>query len=78
MFLAEMYNGKGPEAGFTEEQLLMILIDLFIAGSQTTTVTLDFMFFYMTLHQDVQERVHKELDSVISQGRLPDLADRQL
>ncbi|XP_011299261.1 probable cytochrome P450 305a1 [Fopius arisanus] len=78
MFLAEMYNGKGPEAGFTEDQLLMILIDLFIAGSQTTTVTLDFMFLYMTLHQDVQEKVHQELDSVISFGRLPQQTDRPL
>ncbi|XP_063986985.1 probable cytochrome P450 305a1 [Diachasmimorpha longicaudata] len=78
MFLAEMYNGKGPEAGFTEDQLLMILIDLFLAGSQTTTVTLDFMFFYMTLHQEAQEKVHKELDSVISCGRLPEQTDRPL
>ncbi|XP_015124840.1 probable cytochrome P450 305a1 [Diachasma alloeum] len=78
MFLAEMYNGKGPEAGFTENQLLMILIDLFLAGSHTTQTTLDFMFFYMTLHQDAQEKVHKELDSVISCGRLPEQTDRPL
>ncbi|KAK0177604.1 hypothetical protein PV328_001641 [Microctonus aethiopoides] len=76
MFLAEMYYGKGPAAGFTEDQLLMILIDLFIAGLQTTAVTLDFLFLYMTVHQDVQCKLQQELDSIISKTSLPQLSDR--
>ncbi|XP_034941924.1 probable cytochrome P450 305a1 isoform X2 [Chelonus insularis] len=78
MFLAEMYHGKGPEAGFTEDQLLMILIDLFIAGLQTTAITLDFLFLHMTVYQDIQTKLHHELDSVIDGYRFPQLSDRAM
>lgn len=56
----------------------MILIDLFIAGVQTTAVTLDFLFLYMTVHQDIQSKLHGELDSVIGTKRLPQLNDRPM
>ncbi|XP_044587035.1 probable cytochrome P450 305a1 [Cotesia glomerata] len=78
MFLTEMYQENGPEEGFTEDQLLMILIDIFIAGVQTTTVTLDFLFLYMTVNQDVQSKLHNELDSAIGTNNLPQLSDRPI
>lgn len=56
----------------------MILIDLFIAGLQTTAITLDFLFLYMTVHQDIQSQVHNELDAVIDQNRLPQFTDRAM
>lgn len=62
----------------SEEQLLMILIDLFIAGLQTTTVTLDFLFLFMTVHQDIQEKLQNELDKILGDNQLPQLSDRQL
>ncbi|XP_003723543.2 cytochrome P450 2U1 [Strongylocentrotus purpuratus] len=31
---------------------------------------------YMILHQDVQEKIHKELDDVVGRNRLPSLTDR--
>lgn len=30
----------------------------------------------MVLHPDVQRRAHKELDTILSEGRLPKLSDR--
>ncbi|XP_057329953.1 probable cytochrome P450 305a1 [Microplitis mediator] len=78
MFLTEMYQEKRSDTGFTEDQLLMILIDIFIAGVQTTAVTLDFLFLYMTVHQDIQSKLHDELDSVIDTKRLPQLNDRPM
>lgn len=62
----------------SEDQLLMILIDIFIAGVQTTTVTLDFLFLYMTVNQDVQSKLHNELDSAIKTNCLPQLSDRPM
>lgn len=58
-----------------DDQLLMILVDLFIAGSQTTTLTLDFLFLWMTVYQDAQAKLQNELDAVVG-NRLPDLSDR--
>ncbi|XP_076248727.1 uncharacterized protein LOC143188395 [Calliopsis andreniformis] len=76
MFLREMLN-KDPNPIFNEDQLVMILIDLFLAGSVTTGTTLDFIFMAITVHQDVQRKLHEEIDSVIPSDRLPILEDRE-
>ncbi|XP_015598467.1 probable cytochrome P450 305a1 [Cephus cinctus] len=76
MFLGEMYSGKGAKAGFTEDQLVMILMDLFIAGITTTTVTLDFLFLNMVMHVDKQKRLQQEVDAIVGRERLPELSDR--
>ncbi|XP_043461044.1 probable cytochrome P450 305a1 [Leptopilina heterotoma] len=77
MFLQEMYFGKGPSAGFTEDQLVLILMDIFIAGTLTTTTTLDFIFLNVLIHQDVQRKLHEEIDSIIGREKLPEINDRQ-
>ena len=76
MFLREMANSKESSSVFTEDQLVMILVDLFLAGCTTTGTTLDFLFLSMVVHQDVQRKLQKEIDSVIPSNRLPDLDDR--
>ncbi|CAK9803370.1 Probable cytochrome P450 305a1 [Anthophora plagiata] len=76
MFLHEMINNEDTSGIFTEEQLVILLLDLFIAGSTTTGITLDFLFLHMVVHQKVQQRLQQEIDSVIPRDRLPDLADR--
>ena len=40
------------------------LIDLFIAGMETTSSSLLWTFFYLLHHPEVQKRVHQELDEV--------------
>ena len=40
------------------------LIDLFVAGMETTSTSLMWTFLYLIHHQDVQKRVHQELDEV--------------
>ena len=40
------------------------LIDLFIAGMETTSSSLLWTFFYLLHHPQVQKRVHQELDEV--------------
>lgn len=77
MFLHEMYFGKGPSAGFTEDQLFLILMDIFIAGTTTTATTLDFIFLNILIHPDVQRKLHNEIDLIVGNQRLPDINDRQ-
>ncbi len=52
-------------------------MDFFIAGSETTSTTLNWAVLYMILNPDVQEKVQEELDAVTGGGRLPTMADRQ-
>ncbi|KAK7866993.1 hypothetical protein R5R35_006860 [Gryllus longicercus] len=61
---------------YTDDQLIMVCLDLFIAGSQTTSNTLDFAILLMVLHQDIQRKVQKEIWSVIGTERLPSINDR--
>uniref|UniRef100_A0A2K5KM97 Cytochrome P450 n=1 Tax=Cercocebus atys TaxID=9531 RepID=A0A2K5KM97_CERAT len=54
-FLAEMEKAKrNPESSFNEENLRMVVADLFFAGMVTTSTTLAWGLLLMILHPDVQ------------------------
>lgn len=76
MFLREMFAQKDKDSVFTDENLLVTLIDFFIAGVGNTTATLDFFFLQMVNHQEAQRRLHEEIDTVIGSNRVPQLEDR--
>ena len=40
------------------------LIDLFLAGMETTSTSLMWTFLYMIHHPDIQTKIHQELDEV--------------
>ena len=78
--LIEINNTTDPESSFYREagltNLTNTLIDLFIAGADTTSTTLTWAVLYMAREPEVQKRVQIELDSVVGQSRLPAVADR--
>ena len=61
---------------FSEKQLLAVCLDMFVAGSETTTKTIGFAFLHLVREQDVQAKIQAEIDSVVGQSRLPCLSDR--
>ncbi|XP_023558420.1 cytochrome P450 2D17-like [Octodon degus] len=76
-FLTEVEKAKGnPESSFTDENLRLVVADLFTAGMVTTSTTLAWALLLMILHPDVQRRVQQEIDEVIGQGRRPEMADQ--
>lgn len=70
-FLLEKQRGNET---YTDDQLLAICLDMFIAGSETTTNTLDFALLNMVLHPDIQTRVQEQIDSVLSPNEKPSYA----
>lgn len=60
---------------YEEEQMMGIIIDVFIAGAETTSYTLGFALLYMMDNPDVQAKVQMELDQVL-RGRQPSITDR--
>ncbi|XP_036376776.1 cytochrome P450 2J2-like [Megalops cyprinoides] len=76
-FLSEMEKVEdNVEAGFNEENLCYCTLDLFVAGSETTSTTLYWALLYMIKYPDVQEKVQAEIDRVIGPSRQPSVADR--
>uniref|UniRef100_A0A1A7Z087 Cytochrome P450, family 2, subfamily J, polypeptide 2 n=1 Tax=Iconisemion striatum TaxID=60296 RepID=A0A1A7Z087_9TELE len=76
-FLIEMENKqKDSELGFTETNLAMCALDLFLAGTETTSTTLLWALVFLIQHPEIQEKVQEEIDSVIGLTRLPSMADR--
>ncbi|XP_050521557.1 methyl farnesoate epoxidase-like isoform X3 [Daktulosphaira vitifoliae] len=64
-FLKEIEKNKESTKSFSEEQLLVLLLDLFLAGSETTSSTLSFVILHLLRNQSVQDKVHAELDAAV-------------
>ncbi|XP_039590603.1 cytochrome P450 2J6-like [Polypterus senegalus] len=67
---------KDVEAKFHEENLSYTLLDLFVAGTETTSTTLRWALMYMMKYRDVQEKVQKEIDAVLGRDQPPSMQDR--
>nr|XP_060627549.1 cytochrome P450 2J2-like [Anolis sagrei ordinatus] len=74
-YLNEMAK-EDVSSSFHEENLLQSAIDLFNAGTETTSTTLRWALLYMAIYPEIQERVQSEIDSVIGQSRPPAMADK--
>ncbi|XP_018114301.1 cytochrome P450 2D15-like [Xenopus laevis] len=75
-FLLEMEKAKGDsETSFNENNLLYTPVDLFSAGTETTTTTLRWALLYMLLYPEVQRKVQEEIDQVIGRNRKPAMLD---
>ncbi|XP_012153072.2 putative cytochrome P450 303a1 [Megachile rotundata] len=72
----DVLHSKNYSNTFSEAQLLAICVDLFIAGSETTSKCLGFCFLFLILNPHVQKKAHEEIDKVIGRNRLPTPEDR--
>ena len=50
---------------FSEEQFTVILMDLFLAGAETSSTTLIWCLFYLITHPDKQKQIHDEIDNLL-------------
>lgn len=75
-FIKEMKDRGGAPSNFTDMQLTMILLDLFIAGAHSTSITVDLALMMMVLRPDIQRRVHDEIDKVLGKETYPALKDK--
>ena len=68
LMIKESNETEDPESSFYKERGIMFmvndLIDLFIAGMETTSSTLMWTFLYMLHHPQVKSKVQKELEDV--------------
>lgn len=74
-YISEMHRNKDNK-NFTDDQLIMICLDLFIAGSTTTSTTIDFLFLEMLVRPDIQQKAFNYLEAAIPSNQTIVYADR--
>ncbi|NWI14541.1 CP2J6 protein, partial [Crypturellus soui] len=77
-YLDEIAKTKGDaDTTYDEENLAQTVSDLFLAGTETTATTLRWALLYMTLYPEIQEKVQKELDTVLGPSHIICYEDRK-
>lgn len=77
-YLKEIEKHKDDAtSSFNEENLIFCTLDLFFAGTETTSTTLRWALLYMALNPDIQKKVHAEIDSVLGEFQKPGMASRE-
>jgi len=75
-YLLEMETPDAEERGYTERNIGIIGMDLFIAGMETTSTSLSWSLLFIVRHPEIQQRVQSEIDRVLGE-RAPIYADRK-
>nr|XP_060639615.1 cytochrome P450 2G1-like [Anolis sagrei ordinatus] len=76
-FLIEMEKEKGnPSTEFTMDNLVLTVLNLFTAGTETISSTLRYALLLMMKYPEVEAKVHQEIDSVVGANRTPAVKDR--
>ncbi|XP_016139168.1 cytochrome P450 2J5-like [Sinocyclocheilus grahami] len=76
-FLIEMMQKPHETTdGFDEENIVPCVLDLFLAGTETTSTTLCWGLIYLITYPEVQEKVQEEIDRVIGRSREPSISDK--
>ncbi|KAI4503674.1 hypothetical protein M0802_001077 [Mischocyttarus mexicanus] len=79
IYLNEMQtrcSSLSSPSNFNDENLVAIIRDLFVASIETTSSTIGFVIAFLSVKQDIQKKIHDELDEVLGKDILPRLANR--
>ena len=78
-FICEIKKNEesGTPTDFTFEQLCITVIDLFGAGSETTTTALRWAILYLLHFPGIQNRLRTDIESVVPCNRSPQLGDKE-
>ncbi|XP_029456168.1 cytochrome P450 2C3-like isoform X1 [Rhinatrema bivittatum] len=69
-------NAKKPNSNFTMDSLVYTIFNLFIGGTDTTALIIRWAIKLMLMYREIQEKVQKEIDSVLGPGKCPSMEDR--
>ncbi|XP_060078047.1 cytochrome P450 2B1-like [Ylistrum balloti] len=77
VFIKEQSRQDPDNTVFEDFNLQVTLLNLFVAGTETTTTTIRWTILQLIYNQDIQRRLRQEIDHVVGHSRFPTLEDRQ-
>ncbi|KAF3813824.1 hypothetical protein GH733_017856 [Mirounga leonina] len=75
--LIQQGQGNDPQGLFAEANMVACALDMVMAGTETTSATLQWAALLMGKHPSVQGRLQEELDRVLGPRRHPRLEDQR-
>ncbi|MGB1249837.1 MAG: cytochrome P450 [Candidatus Promineifilaceae bacterium] len=72
--LLDMLLTMVGDEGFTQEQLIFEMSSIVFAGHETTATTLTWLFYALTQHPEIEQKLFAELDTVLN-GRTATASD---
>ncbi|XP_032951533.1 cytochrome P450 2W1 isoform X3 [Rhinolophus ferrumequinum] len=75
--LLQQGQGGDPDGLFAQTNVVACVLDMVMAGTETTSATLQWAALLMGKHPSVQDRVQEELDRVLGPGRPPRPEDQR-
>jgi long-chain fatty acid omega-monooxygenase len=75
-----MNNSTDSDESFTGTtgvvNLRNLMVDLFIAGTETTSTSLLWLILLLATHPDIQEKVQQEIDEHVPRDEMPSMEHR--
>ena len=79
-FLERMSKEDDAESSFSEANGILnlknLMIDLFIAGTETTSTSLLWLILLLATYPEIQEKIQQEIDSHVPRDMIPSLEHR--
>ncbi|KAJ0063779.1 hypothetical protein NL108_006730 [Boleophthalmus pectinirostris] len=76
-FLTRAIKEKGTSTEFHYDNLVSTVLNMYAAGTESTSSTIRFALTLLIKYPEIQERMQKEIDCVIGQERFPFMEDRK-
>lgn len=74
--ISTLSKSRGRYKSFSFDHLSSMVQDLFVAGTETISNTLNWSIIYVTYFQDCQRKVHEEIDRTLGREKFPCELDR--
>ncbi|KAM6121786.1 uncharacterized protein FYN12_008716 [Phoenicopterus ruber ruber] len=75
--MKQQQESKKPHTMFDNGNLLFSTLDLFAAGTETTSTTVRWGLLLMMKYPEIQRKIQEEMNHIIEPGELPKLEDRK-
>ncbi|XP_063061773.1 cytochrome P450 2A5-like [Engraulis encrasicolus] len=77
-FLIKLNQEKDlPKTEFIYDNLVSTVLNLFFAGTETTSTTLRYTLMLLMKHPEIQDHIYKEIEAELGQERPPMMEDRK-